>query len=314
MATSRPTSRQLKGQFDALRPSKSHLASETIDIKSGTYGNFKTFAGATGVSHVDWVGATATFYVYLDSDEDLVLNGTSGFPILSTRIGRVILDSGTITDVVDERAEVNGLLDAYQIGFDDANVSITFGEDVQEAIENLDAYVSSLQAAQGADITRFVDFGIDDGIKNGRVNITIISVAPAIEYAVFASGIGRVAYTISIPEDYVSATDIVIKTFWSPEDASSGDVQWRMRYRLVASGTEDVDTPATSVLYAQSTPGATNRLTDTGDNLIIPSSDISSGDILMFSIERLYTTPGDTYSGAARVHRVRMEYTGRGVE
>lgn len=312
MATMKPTSRQLKGHFDALRPSKSHSASATIDIAAGTYGSFKTFGGSTGVSHPSWVGATDTFYVYLDKNDSLVLNGTN-FPDLSTRIGRVVLAAGIILDVIDDRAEVNGLIDAYQVAFDDGYSNIAFGDSVQEALESLDAYIAN-ELSVAINETKFVNFGFQDGILNGRVLLTQISDSPALEFQKRASGIARVRYSIAIPSDYVTGTDVIIKAFWSPPDGTTGDIRWRIRYRLVASDLENIDTAMTTVIFDQASPAITNRLTDTGNNLNISSGSITPGDILIFNLEREYTSASDTYASEARVHLVRMEYTGRGVK
>lgn len=312
MVTSQPTSRQLKGHFNALRASKSHSAAQTIDLAAGVYGSGKFFAGASGVSAAAWVGATSTFYVYLDKDENLVLDGTS-FPDLSTRIARVVLVAGSIFDVIDERAVVNGLEDAYQVGFNDLGLTIVQGDDVQEALESIDAYISSLSITTGIDIVKYKDFDINGGVLNGRADFTHVSGTPAIDFPHRTSGIARARYTVSVPEDYVTGTNIVAKVFWSASDAGAGDVRFRLRYRSIMSSSEDVDTAFTVVVNIQSTTGITNRLTDTASNLSISSGDISPNDMLVLNVERDFNNAGDTYGGDVRIHLVRLEYTGRGV-
>lgn len=306
MATTRPTSRQFKGNFDALRPSKSHTASQAIDIAPGIYGSYKTFGGATNVSHASWTGATDTFFVYLDKNGALVLNGTD-FPTLSTRIGKVVVASGVILEVIDERTEVNSPPDAYQVAFDESNSIIASGDSVQEAIESLDAYVSSLTGDQ----TKFVNFGFSDGILNGRVKLTHIDDSPALEFPTTGTGIGRVRYSTSIPYDYINNSNIVIKVFWSPPDNGAGNVRWRIRYRLVSSNIDVINSALTTVIYDQAASGTANLLTDTSTNLVIPSSEINTNDTLIFNVERDYTSPSDTYGNSAMVHLVRIEYTAR---
>ena len=149
-ALNRASSRQLSGQFNALNASRSHSGTETIDISSGTYDSGKVFAGASGVSSPLWDGYTGTFYIYLDKNADLVLDGDS-FVSLSTRIATVSLVDGYIDSIIDERAVVNGITDAYQVGFNAANVSNTSGDNVQQAIENLDAYVSNINSVINSD-------------------------------------------------------------------------------------------------------------------------------------------------------------------
>src|SRR3990167_2664006 len=162
--TNRPTSRLIQGHFDALRARRTPGSNTTIDIAAGNYGSGKVFSGMAGVSDPSWVGATDVFHIYLDENDSLILDNTSEFPQLSTKIARIELVTGDVIDVFDERAVVNGLVDGYQVLFDDTNSSVAFGDTVQEALESLDAYVSSSVAS---DLTKFVDFDIAGGITNG---------------------------------------------------------------------------------------------------------------------------------------------------
>jgi len=306
--TNRPTSRLIKGHFNALRASRSHSASETIDIASGNYGVGKTFEGIVGVSSPLWIGATDTFYVHLDKDDELVLDNISGFPSLSTKIARVEIVSGVITEITDERAVVNGLVDGYQVLFDDTNSNIAFGDTVQEALEDLDAYVSDI----GQDILKFIDFDIEGGIKNGLVRFGHKADTPTLEFPNKLSGIGRVRFSVSIPNDYVPDTNIVIKLFWSPEDTSAGNVRWRIRHRFLQSGADLVDEALTTVTFDQASSGVANKLDDTGDSLVVVAANIGTNGILIVNIEREHSL-SDTYNSSVRLHLARMEYTGRGI-
>jgi hypothetical protein len=284
---------------------------ETIDISAGNYGSGKTFSGVVGASDPSWVGATGTFYVYIDQFDILVLDDI-GFPTLSTKIARVQIASGVIMEVIDERAEVNGLVDAYQVAFDDTDMFIaTPADDVQEAIDLLDSYVSNLDV--GADIVKYIDLDIGGGIRNALVRLGHLTDAPAVEFPKRPTGVGRVRYTASVPKDWVNGTDIIVKIFWSPEVASSGDVNWRVSYKVVTSGTDTIDTAVTTVSTIQAAPGVLNRLTNTGGSLLITSGAISAEDILIINVEREYSV-SDTFNSTARMHLVRLEYTGRGTE
>lgn len=306
----RPTTRQFKGDLNALRASKSHTANQSIDIAGGNYGSGKFFSGVVDISDSSWASATGTFYIYLDENDTLVLDNTSGFPQLSTKIARVVIASGIIIDVIDERAFVNGLVDGYQVLFDDSNVNVAIGDTVQEAIEALDSYVAS-QSGVAQDITRFRDLDVMGGIQNGLVKICQIDDTPAIEYPNYQSGVSRIRYSSSVPQDYVPGTDIVVKLFWSVGDNSIGDVNWRLRFRTPASGSL-INSTTTTVNFQQTTSGTANELIDTGANLFIDSSFVTQNDILIFNIEREHDV-NDTYSSSARLHLVRIEYTGRGV-
>jgi hypothetical protein len=307
----RPTSRQIRGHFDTLRATRSFAASETINISSGNYGIGKVFLGATEVSHPSWASATDTFFVYIDQNDALILNDTVGFPSLSTRVARVVIASGVIIDVIDERPTVNSLIDGYRVLFDDTGLSVVTGTTVQDAIESLDAYVASVSGV-GQNITKFIDFDITAGNKNGIVNVGQVGDSPAIEFPSNPSGIGKSRYTASIPNDYVSGTNVVIKVFWSPSDSSAGNVKWRISYRVLQNG-DLINSALTTVSFVQASPGTANTLANTGSNLAILSAAISApDDMIAVSIER-EKDGSDTYGATARAHLIRMEYTGRGV-
>jgi hypothetical protein len=310
--TNRPTSRLIQGHFDALRARRTPGSNTTIDIAAGNYGSGKVFSGMAGVSDPTWVGATDVFHIYLDENDSLILDNTSGFPQLSTKIARVEIVSGDVLDVFDERAVVNGLVDGYQVLFDDSNSTIAFGDTVQEALENLDAYIASISSAVANDLTKFVDFDIAGGIMNGLVKLNHVDDTATLAFAKQDNSIARTRYTISLPNDYVSGTDIVFKLFWSPKDADAGDVRWRISYRTLESGIDNVNSALSTVALNQSTPGIADRLIDTGSNLYIPFSDVGSANILIINVER-ENNISDTYDAAAHLHLVRMEYTGRGV-
>lgn len=311
--TNKPTSGQIQGHFDALRATKSFADDTSINIAGGNYASGKTFEGIMNVSDPAWVGTTATFFVYLDEADQLVLDDTSGFPTLSTKIARVEIANGIVLDIIDERASINGLIDGYQVLFDDSNSLLVEGDTVQEALESLDAYVANVSSTVAQNISKYKDFDIFGGMKNGQVKIGHVDDSPVLEFTSRPTGVGRVRYSASVPEDYVDGTDIVIKIFWSPEDDNSGDINWRMRYRSLTSGSDDVDSIMVTDSFVQSTSGTANRLTNTGQSLTISSSDINSDDILIINIERVHGND-DTYNSTAQVHLVRMEYTGRGVQ
>lgn len=143
MATTKITTRQIKGEPNALQPRKTNAVSETLDIQEGTYGIGKRFAGVTAISHPDWAG-TGEFFVYLNRFDQLVLNDLGGFPDLSTRIARVIIVGGIITAVLDERGHVNGVIDGYQVTYIDGASAFVKGDDVQEALDSIDAYFGTI--------------------------------------------------------------------------------------------------------------------------------------------------------------------------
>lgn len=307
MAITRPTSRQLQGHFNALRASKSNTTAQSIDIAPGNYGSGKVFPGVVGISDPSWIGATNTFYVYIDQYDSLILDDI-GFPSLCTKIARVVIASGIIIDVIDERAAINGIYDAYQIAFNDIDMCIASpAESVQEAIELLDGYLCDLSS----DVTKFIDLDIGGGIKNALVRLGHLDDAPAVEFPRRQTGVGRIRYTSSVPNDWVNGTDIIVKIFWSPENANTGNVRWQISYKVVTSNVDTIDVSKTTLSTLQAAPGVVNKLINTGSSLFIQSVNISLGDILIINVEREYSGL-DTFNATARMHLVRLEYIGRG--
>jgi hypothetical protein len=144
MATTKITTRQIKGEPNALQARKTNADSQTIDIKDGTYALGKKFSGVEEYFHPDWIGATNEFHVYLDRFDNLVANDVGGFPDLSTRIARLTIVGGTIIAVSDERGHVNGVIDGYQVTYIDGASKFVHGDDVQEALDSIDAYFESI--------------------------------------------------------------------------------------------------------------------------------------------------------------------------
>lgn len=313
MALNKPTSKQLKGHFDALRATKSHALGETIDIAAGNYGQSKFFAGATEVSDPSWIGATDTFFVYLDLDNNLVLSETAGFPKFAAKIAQVVLDSGSIVSIIDERASINGADDGYLVYFDESQTSIVAGDNVQYALESIDGYLVNLEPRLGTTLTKFKDIGLLSGAMNCAAKVTHTNWAQAIEMTK-DTVTSRVSYNISIPEDYVVGTDIIIKLFWSTPSFEPGNVEWKINYRVLQSSVGLLNSLGTDVTYIQPAPGVDNRLTDTGSNIVIDAADIGTNkNLLIIRIDREGTV-SDTFDGSVRLHLARIEYTGKGIK
>jgi hypothetical protein len=313
MTTNRPTSRQIKGHFDALRVTKSHSLTETIDIAPGNFGFGREFAGETQISHPDWTGATSNFYIYLDRDYVLVLNGTS-FPTLSTRMAIVIIESGVITEIIDERASINSIEDGYRILYDDSIAKITYGDTVQEAIDNLDAYVHSIIPRLGVNLNKHRDIEIMSGVMNGNIKVTQANWTQALVFRRKKNKVARATYTLSLPDDYVDGTDIVLKMFWSPPTAHPGDINWRFKYKILRVGLDETNAAFLTTNYIKESPGVGYRLIDSGNDLIIPASDIISHSILLIIYIEREGTGVDTYPYHVMLNRLRIEYVGRGIK
>jgi hypothetical protein len=312
MALNKPTSKQLKGHFDALRATKSHTQDNTIDIAAGNYGSGKTFVGVDEVFDPDWLGASSNFYIYLDIDGNLILNGTD-FPQICTRIAQVVLDAGEIVDIIDERSAINSPEDGYGIVFDDSNTFIVAANNIQDAITSLDGYVYGMVDRLATSVTKYQDLPLLSGALNGAAQVTQASYSPAINMPKRAGLKSRVMYTMSLPNDYIQGTDLKVKVFWSTPSAEVGDTGWKLEYRSLISYGDEVDSLLYTDEYFQNAPGVDNRLVDTGGNLVISATNIyPDTDLLIINIVREGTV-FDTFNYDVRVHLIRVEYMGKGV-
>jgi hypothetical protein len=70
-------------------------------------------------------------------------------------------------------------------------------------------------------VTKFNDLAIDGGIKNGFVRPSTVKDSAILSF-INKGGAGKVRYTLAIPNDYVSGTDLIVKLFWSPADIKLG--------------------------------------------------------------------------------------------
>jgi hypothetical protein len=120
-----------------------------------------------------------------------------------------------------------------------------------------------------------------------------------------AKKLGRTRWNITVPEDYQAGTAMYAEAFWSAA-GTGGNVQWVMEYKGITPGGTVSNPPMTvSLLQGLPPPGL---LATTGGSLIIPGGTVSAGDLLTVAISRAGCV--DTYSGSARMHLLRVKYTG----
>lgn len=128
-------------------------------------------------------------------------------------------------------------------------------------------------------------------------------------YLIFRHGrLGRTRWTLTVPDDFRAGTAIQVQVFWSNGGAGAGAVKWGMEYKSIAPGAS-VSPGPTTVTFVQAAP-ASGILTTTGSSLSIPSGSVSANDLLSLAAERQGADGADTLAGPARVHLVRLAYTG----
>jgi len=199
----------------------------------------------------------------------------------------------------------------------DADNFNTFGslmteDSVQSALEAIDGYLQSLTLEDlDTTFTQVVGLELGGAIQNGNTKVSSDGGTPAID---FVSGkTGRASWTIPVPADWDGISDIVVEVVWSPEDATAGDVAWRLEYKSLAL-TELSSSAVTTDDYTQAAAGTADELQSTTTNLSISAGAISlTDDIIVINIVRRGTAGADTYTARAQVHLVKYTYTAQNI-
>ena len=129
-------------------------------------------------------------------------------------------------------------------------------------------------------------------------------------YLIFVDGqASTVIWTFTLPEDYVSGTDLTFQGYWSPNTSATGDVRWRLEYKSVSPGGTVIGSPS-SVSLTQATTGVANEMFSTGSSLVVPAAALASDAVISMAISRVGDDVADSYPGQVWLHFARVVYTG----
>lgn len=300
---------------------------------AGFYLDAYNAASNVTVDNADlFVGTTTSGVLTLSGSGGIVLNGTgdhvrpaddrvnylgrSDAGWADVYLANVVGNATVALRSAGGSAAPNVTSGAHAVGTNATNF-ITFGPDmtdnsVQAALEAIDGYLHDL-SLEGMDTvyTKKVGLDINGGILNGVVKITTVAGTPGLEFK--QSGTSRASWTIPVPSDWDSTSDFTVTTIWSPADASAGNVEWRLEYKVLAL-TELASTAATNVDYLQAAGGTLDALQSTGNNLIIPASAIQTTDsLIVINLVRRGGAGTDTYNDNAQVHLVHYNYNAQNI-
>ena len=123
----------------------------------------------------------------------------------------------------------------------------------------------------------------------------------------------RMRYSFPVPDDWVTGTDIIIEAYWTPSNTNAGNVSWVFDYASLGIG-DTVDVAAFSTINtSQAAPGVDSQLTTTDALFTIPSTSITSDEMVNFRLSRNGADAGDTFTGNANIQMLRIRYTGKKV-
>lgn len=186
-----------------------------------------------------------------------------------------------------------------------AQVELNALANLVSGVSGLISGLSGFSGSIGVQGTKYFFLDIHGGADTAEIQK--INGTP---YLVFHEKVqNRSAWTWTVPDDYVSGTAINVEVYWSPSNSSAGNVRWILEYKSVVPGSS-VATPLLTSIFVQPSPGTMASLTTTGTSLSIPGGAVSPNALLTLSVRRDGSDFSDTYMGQARVHLVRISYTG----
>lgn len=108
-----------------------------------------------------------------------------------------------------------------------------------------------------------------------------------------------------VPNDYEEGTDIKPAVVWSPNGTNTGNCRWELTYSITNPGSAF---PAeTAVTRTDAASGTTDAPQISGFT-DISGTGIERGAILEFTIARLGSDAGDTFTASANGHGVLFHY------
>lgn len=220
---------------------------------------------------------------------------------LITAMVKPIGQVGDVHIVSDQMRHARSVRAALSAGLITVTMDATDASDFVAQVE-----LNAISAGGGVNGTKFMFLDIHGG--SDTAEIMEVNSTP---FLVFRHNKDdNSAWTITIPDDYVSGTSVIVEAYWSPAKTGAGNVKWILEYKSVSSGGNVATLPATAT-FVQPSPGTVDSLITTGSSLSIPSGAVSANALLSVQIKRAGTDASDTLSGHVRVHLVRISYTGK---
>lgn len=231
----------------------------------------------------------------------------------------VMLRPGETHTVSDRMRSARSIRQAITLGY--ITVSMDGGTDdtigpgsdhsdfvAQVELAQLASFVSGLSGFSGSTGIPGIRYNFLD--IHGGVTTSLIEEINGTPYLIFPSNSSLFnIWNWTIPEDFVVGTPVQIEIYWSPANATAGNVRWVLEYKSLVPG-NIVISPAASSIFIQSSPGVATQLVTTDGGLTIPGGSIAQNSLMTLSVKRDGTDPSDTFEGQAWVHLIRISYTG----
>jgi hypothetical protein len=200
------------------------------------------------------------------------------------------------------------------------NPNVTFGTTLGNKIVSYDVANTRFNLNDNLSITgsvtatatqtKYQYLDIAGGVNN---SVTVGTLAggrsPVLQYD--QANNSDTAWSFPVPDDWVAGTSINVVVYWTPSDATAGNVRWNFDYASLATTETVVAGSFTAINYTQAAPGVSVAVTTTGTNFQIPGAAMAANDMVNVRVRRAGADPLDTYTGNANIQMVRIEYTGK---
>jgi hypothetical protein len=115
------------------------------------------------------------------------------------------------------------------------------------------------------------------------------------------------SWSFPVPEDWQTGTNINVDVFWSPSDATAGNVVLDSNYASWAVG--QVIGSYNALTTTVAVPAIADRLVTT--TFTLANANLAANRMVNFKITRDPTKVADTYAGDVNIQKIRIRYTGK---
>lgn len=158
----------------------------------------------------------------------------------------------------------------------------------------------------GITSTKYMWLDIGGAIRTSATTGSINGgTSPAINFNIADNS--RMRYSFPVPDDWESGTDIEVEIFWSPEDATAGNIYFELDYQSWADG--ETISGATTLTSTEATPGTTLELTRFV--FTIPTAALAADDMINIRLSREPGNAADTYANDINIQMLRINYTSK---
>ena len=158
----------------------------------------------------------------------------------------------------------------------------------------------------GATGTKYMWLDIGGAIRTSAAMGSINGgTSPAVDFDAVDNS--RMRYSFPVPDDWEPGTNLEVEVFWSPEDATAGNVYFQLDYQSWADG--ETISGATTLSSAQAAAGTALELTRF--IFTIPAAALAADDMVNIRLSREPGNGSDPYANDINIQMLRINYTGK---